>query len=360
LENTRLTLYRHVEHIFMHKDWQKQLSIFSLIIGFYIYVPETHAENYYDLDIQDLMNMEISVTTKTEKTLSRRESPGIISVITADEILTSGARDLMDVLSLIQGFSFGVDVQGAVGLGIRGNWAHEGKALTLLDGHEMNEVSFGTFSFGGHIPAENIERIEIIRGPGSAIYGGFAELGVINIVTHKGGFSNKPAITMGLGTRGDGLSQQSNHFAYRYKDDTIDWDISSYIGKSERSDAIYQDFYGSSYDMKHDSDLQPELHQMRFSANDFNLSILVDNYHHQSRDLFSTIAPRSVTYSFPTYSYIANYQWKINDHAQLTPIIRYRKQHAWSSNAALAGMKTLLKLPAPNMSYKANIIKAAT
>jgi len=318
----------------MHKDLPKQLSFFSLMIGFCLYSSASKAENYYDLDMQDLMNMEVSVTTKTEQTLSRRESPGIVTVITSDEILTSGARDLMDVLSLVQGFSFGVDVAGVVGLGVRGNWAHEGKALILLDGHEMNEVSFGTFSFGGHIPAENIERIEIIRGPGSAIYGGFAELGVVNIITHKGGFSNKPTISTGMGTRGDGLSQQNNHFAYRYKDEKIDWDISSVTGKSERSDAIYHDFYNGDYDMTHNSDINPELHQMRLSAYNFNFGVLIDNYHHQSQDLFSSIAPRPVTVSFPSHSYLANYQWKINEHASLKPAVHYRKQKAWDNNAA--------------------------
>lgn len=78
----------------------------------------------------------------------------------------------MQVLQLIPGFDFGVDVEGIVGIGVRGNWAHEGKVLMLWDGLEMNEDLYSTLQFGGHYPVGQIKRIEIIRGPGSAIYGG--------------------------------------------------------------------------------------------------------------------------------------------------------------------------------------------
>jgi outer membrane receptor for ferrienterochelin and colicin len=83
----------------------------------------------------------------------------------------------------VPGFAFGVDVQGVVGIGVRGNWGHEGKVLLLIDGQRANELLYSTTQFGGHYPADLIERVEIIRGPGSAVYGGFAELAVINVIT---------------------------------------------------------------------------------------------------------------------------------------------------------------------------------
>ena len=87
---------------------------------------------------------------------------------------------------MVPGFHFGVDVTNVVGVGVRGNWGHEGKVLMLIDGMEMNENLFSTLQFGQHYNLQNIEKIEIIRGPGSSIYGGFAELGVINIITKSG------------------------------------------------------------------------------------------------------------------------------------------------------------------------------
>lgn len=107
-------------------------------------------------------------------------------MITAEEIKNLRSRDLIDVLNLVPGMNFGVDVQGVVGISSRGNWAHEGKILVLLDGQEMNEILFSSTQFGQRYDISQIEKIEIIRGPGSSIYGGYAELGVINIIT-KGG-----------------------------------------------------------------------------------------------------------------------------------------------------------------------------
>ncbi|HEX7413290.1 MAG TPA: TonB-dependent receptor plug domain-containing protein, partial [Bacteroidia bacterium] len=159
--------------------------------------------NFYDMTIEQLLSLKahgipseleklinslISVASK--KPLNVRESPSIVTLVTADEIKNSGARDLVDVLRLVPGIDFGMDVEGVVGIGMRGNWAHEGKVLLLLDGQEMNEILYATTQFGNHFPIDQIKKIEIIRGPGSAIYGGYAEYGVINIVTKQGGDIN--------------------------------------------------------------------------------------------------------------------------------------------------------------------------
>jgi outer membrane receptor for ferrienterochelin and colicin len=135
------------------------------------------------VSIDDLLNMKITVSSKTAMT--SRESPGIVSIVTADEIKKSGARDLIDILNMVPGFNFGYDIDGVIGLASRGNWGHEGKILILLDGQEMNENFYSTFQFGNRIPVGQIKRIEIIRGPGSSIYGGYAELGVVNIITKE-------------------------------------------------------------------------------------------------------------------------------------------------------------------------------
>src|SRR6185436_9636381 len=137
--------------------------------------------SFYEMSLEQLMNIEISVASR--KALTPRESPGIVTLITEDEITNSGAQDLMDILRLVPGFDFGSDVEGVVGLGIRGNWAHEGKMLLLIDGQQMNEALYSTIQLGNHYPVQQIRKIEIIRGPGSAMYGGNAEYAVINIIT---------------------------------------------------------------------------------------------------------------------------------------------------------------------------------
>jgi outer membrane receptor for ferrienterochelin and colicin len=98
-----------------------------------------------DLGFNDLLKMNVSVASVKPSTL--RESPGIVSVVTAEEIRKSGARDLIDILRMVPGFDFGVDVQGTVGIGARGNWAHEGKVSLRIDGQEMNELLYSTSCF---------------------------------------------------------------------------------------------------------------------------------------------------------------------------------------------------------------------
>jgi outer membrane receptor protein involved in Fe transport len=110
------------------------------------------------------------------------EAPGIVYVLTADEIAASGARDLDEALMLIPSFIPGRDEDDLVGFSIRGNWALEGKCLFMLNGMPLNEASFGTFSVGMRIPLDNVSRIEVINGPGS-VHGSFAALGAVNIIT---------------------------------------------------------------------------------------------------------------------------------------------------------------------------------
>ena len=84
------------------------------------------------VSMDELLKMQTSVASQTSFT--PRETPGIISIVTEEEIRTSGARDMIDVLKLVPNFDFEYDVDGVIGLGFRGSWVHEGKALILLDG----------------------------------------------------------------------------------------------------------------------------------------------------------------------------------------------------------------------------------
>ncbi len=137
-----------------------------------------------DLSLEELMDVKVTEATDTEKSL--REAPGINSVISDDQIKLLGARDLMEVLATVPGITFGHDVLGNFSIIMREIWAQEGRILLLIDGLEL----------ANHFPAEHIKRVEIIRSPGSAIYGGFAELGVINFITKNiilwGDLENSP------------------------------------------------------------------------------------------------------------------------------------------------------------------------
>src|SRR5687767_583455 len=149
-------------------------------------------------ELQKVLNQNLTVSSS--KGLTTRETPGIISLVTNEEIQNSGARDLTDILRLLPGFDIAQDLQFVMGIGLRGNWANEGKVLVMMDGQPFNELLYQTVAVGNRFPVDAIERIEIIRGPGSAVYGGSAEYGVINIVTKAAESLNGVAVygTAGL------------------------------------------------------------------------------------------------------------------------------------------------------------------
>src|SRR3954468_11361102 len=82
-------------------------------------------------DLQKQLNQVTGVGAG--KALSTRETPGILSVVTAEDIRKMGARDITDIIRTIPGFDIGQDVQFVTGVSFRGNWANEGKVLFLLD-----------------------------------------------------------------------------------------------------------------------------------------------------------------------------------------------------------------------------------
>lgn len=108
-----------------------------------------------------------------------------VSVVTAEELENRQVRTVADALRTVPGVA--VNKSGSFGgltqIRIRGS--EENHTLVLIDGVEANDATNGAFDFGGLL-AEEIERIEVIRGPQSGIWGSSALAGVVNIVTKSG------------------------------------------------------------------------------------------------------------------------------------------------------------------------------
>ncbi len=115
------------------------------------------------------------------------KAPSTVSVISADRIRDIGARTIIDVLRLVPGLIVGMDVQGIPIVSLRGVYSPGSeRVLFLLDGVPVNNAltGGGTFFFAD-LSVDKVERIEVIRGPGSVLYGSEAFAGVINIVLKK-------------------------------------------------------------------------------------------------------------------------------------------------------------------------------
>jgi iron complex outermembrane receptor protein len=130
------------------------------------------------------------------------EAPSIVSVITDDEIRRRGARTLDDVLQTIPGFEVLIDNLGRSRIVARGV-AESGNVLILFNGQRLNEGASGSAALINlEIPLHNIKRIEVIRGPGSALYGTSAFTAVINLVGYSAQDFHGMRVTGGSGSFG--------------------------------------------------------------------------------------------------------------------------------------------------------------
>jgi iron complex outermembrane receptor protein len=125
----------------------------------------------------------ITIATKHKTPISK--APGIATVITSKQIKQMGFRTLVDILKLVPGFYISMDETGEREIAVRGVLDDASQKIKILiDGHSINDVWRGgaTWNFDDLV-VENIKRIEVIRGPGSALYGQNAFLAVVNIIT---------------------------------------------------------------------------------------------------------------------------------------------------------------------------------
>jgi outer membrane receptor for ferrienterochelin and colicin len=270
-------------------------------------------------DLQKMLNRNVAVSSQN---LTTRETPGIISVVTAEEIQNSGARDMIDVLRLVPGFDISQDLQFVMGLSLRGNWANEGKILVLMDGQPFNDLLYQSVAIGNHFPVDAIDRIEIIRGPGSARYGGSAEYGVVNIITKAAASLNGVGVYGTAGFHGNSSARTNGGIMAASKGQKVSWDLSLFKGKSIISDQLYQDIWQSSdpISLSNASHADPMNLSAGLRYNGLSIRTMYDK--------FETGDPES-NVSYENYALDLQYKIEISEKVNLTPRIQYLNQIPW-------------------------------
>jgi outer membrane receptor protein involved in Fe transport len=236
-----------------------------------------------------------------------KDSPAVVTVISGEDIRAVGARDLIDILNLVPGFFLGVDIEGVVGPGFRGMWGHEGKILLIIDGKEMNELLFSNMQLGNEFPVELIDRVEVVRGPGSVIYGGNAELAVINVVTRglQGSTDVMATATYGQITGanqfGNGYGRRKITASGRLVVDSVPG-LSSFgsvsIGQGQRSVRTYFDNAGGSATLEGQSALDPTVVQAGVGYRDVQATFLYQHLATTNIDGFGAVLAPALRVSF--------------------------------------------------------------
>ncbi|MDJ0832295.1 MAG: TonB-dependent receptor [Gammaproteobacteria bacterium] len=140
-------------------------------------------DSYLDLDLEDLLSMEITSVSKRKQRLD--QAAAAIYVITNEDIRRSGVTSIADALRLAPGIQVARIDSNKWAVSSRGfNGQFANKLLVLMDGRSVYTSSYsGVYWEDQDTILEDIERIEVIRGPGATLWGANAVNGVINIIT---------------------------------------------------------------------------------------------------------------------------------------------------------------------------------
>lgn len=195
-----------------------------------------HAESF---------KMDEVVITATRDSQEVRKIPANITVITAEEIEGSNAATIVDVLDKLPGINFTttsgneaqavIDMRGFGGLGSNAF----GRVLVMIDGKRVNRPDMVSMNWL-QIPLSSIEKIEVVRGANSVLYGDSAVAGVINIITKKGGVQPQVGVSTLFGSYGFsnqrfGLSGSQNSMKYSFNLEVLGED-----GYRDRSEFLSQ------------------------------------------------------------------------------------------------------------------------
>jgi iron complex outermembrane receptor protein len=161
------------------------------------------------MDLEDLLNVEVTSVSRREQKLSK--TGAAIFVISQEDIRRSGATSIPELLRMVPGVDVARLDDSTYAISIRGfNQTFADKVLVLVDGRSVYSQTFsGVFWDQLDVPVEDIDRIEVIRGPGGTMWGANAVNGVINIITKKAGETQGGVVSASTGSkdRAGGLTQ---------------------------------------------------------------------------------------------------------------------------------------------------------
>ena len=212
------------------------------------------------LSIEDLAKLDISSVTKTSQPLN--QAPAAVYVITHDDIIRSGSRSIPEILRLAPNLQVAQVTASSWSISARGfNGSAADKLLVLVDGRSVYATFFsGVFWDVQDIPPEDIERIEVVSGPGATLWGANAVNGVINIITRSSADTQGGVVSgsggafdrRGMGQIGGRLGQELTYRLYvTGLDDTDDVTSSGANGH----DAWHKVQGGFRADWRHADDL---------------------------------------------------------------------------------------------------------
>ena len=194
------------------KRWS--VACFDAALAFCLFTPcaafaqTSKPPDLTQFSLEDLMNVQVVSVSRKEQPLSK--TGAAIFVITQDDIHRSGAANIPDVLRMAPGVNVARIDGNAWAISIRGfNSRYSDKILVLIDGRSIYSPAFsGVYWDQIDVPLEDIERIEVIRGPGGTVWAANAVNGVINIITMSSKSTQGALVVAEVGSQESGSLTQ--------------------------------------------------------------------------------------------------------------------------------------------------------
>ncbi len=167
-----------------------RLSIAGLLLAVSIKAFAVEVSDLGKMDLEQLMDVELETVTASKYSQKLSETASSVTIVGKDQIKQFGHRTLSDVLRTVPGF-FITNNRTYDNTGIRGfdqSADYNGRMLVMIDGNRMNETIYDSGFTDNTLPIDMdlVERVEVVRGPGSSLYGNNAFFAAVNVITKQG------------------------------------------------------------------------------------------------------------------------------------------------------------------------------
>lgn len=224
----------------------------------------SNEKDVWDMSLQDLLNLSVDSTTKSS--ISIQKAPGVVRAFSRREIEQYGFLTLRDLLLHVPGIQLDESRNGHTLVFIRGVQSrYNSKVLLLIDGVPNRDPFYGNFLIDEQNAMHNIEKVEVINGPGSVLYGANAFGGIISVTTRKSG-NELNAYAAGDSTYAvSGRVSSDNWYAY---------------GNYYKSDGFHpeRNMDGSIY--RHDQSASNKQVMLKYLGDKFTLIANLQDYEH--------------------------------------------------------------------------------
>lgn len=286
--------------------------------------------NLFDLSFDELLNVTVDLATKTDETI--QSVPSSITLFSKQQIQELAINNAYDIINFVPGFQVTRgDWVGAVPKEhARGVFLDNGYILVMINGQRLNEISFGKASvYTPYIPAGIVERIEFIRGPGSALYGSNAFLGVMNVITERN--NNQMALTFGS----NGLWQISTSLSTGIVNE-VELNLNFSLDRAQGHD------YDIPVNHKVSDPLKSIFIEMGLDYKNINLSM---RYNKVNLDEFMNLSGYSEQNEHQSKNNYAsiNYEWYRDDTSSLDTKLLFSEHHISSSGVILPASSGIVK-----------------